>query len=75
MPKSATMDKPLTKHQLMLALRQVENVTHFSERHGIPIRTVFRLRKRGASPTRTTIAKMEGALIKEGILNGKAAKK
>lgn len=59
----------MNKTQLRTALKQLENVSQFSQAHGIPIRTIWRLRKRGASPTKKTAEKFKAALIKDGIIN------
>ena len=40
-----------------------------TERHRTMLRTIWRLRKRGASPTKTTTEKFKAALIKDGIIN------
>lgn len=56
-----------TLTQIRRGLNSLANVSAFSRRHRIPIRTIWRLRKRGANPTPQTIDKVARALIKFGV--------
>lgn len=58
----------MTPYKLMLALRQVGNVSDFVRRHKLARRTIWRLRKRGATPSKRTMDRVVDALTKEGIL-------
>lgn len=63
----------MTKTQLRRALKKVPNISEFAIDHEIPIRTLWRLRRPDASPTRTTIARVTDALVKDGILTKEEA--
>ena len=54
----------MNKTQIRARLKSV-NVSQFAERHAIPIRTLWRVKKRGSSPSKRTLSRIEAAILKD----------
>ena len=54
----------MNKTQIRAHLKTI-NVSQFSQRHAIPIRTLWRVKKRGSSPSVRTLTLVQRAIEKD----------